>query len=185
MAEATKPSVSAQDQAKAREQKEQEAKERQAAAAPPAAPPPPPQNTLSASSVSLVPASNLGEIPEGTTRFEVMTDTWGVDPSFVRGDILTEDMDVPYDIEWAVKMGTLRPMTEPELVPMQSTTQPMNPDGSIDQEAQRSARGDAGQDADDPSKSAGAENPTQGTQAQGSGGTAPANSPTTQQRANS
>lgn len=73
--------------------------------------------------------------------FEVMTDAWGYDPQHVRGDLIRQS-DTPYDCGMALSMGTLRLAPEYDGTGMASTTQPLNPDGSIDEVAQANARGE-------------------------------------------
>lgn len=74
--------------------------------------------------------------------FEVMTDTFGYDPQFVRGDLIRQSHADHYDFDWAERMGTLRLAPEYDGTNLASTTRPLNEDGSIDEVAQANARGE-------------------------------------------
>jgi hypothetical protein len=57
--------------------------------------------------------------------FEVMIDQWGYNPAFTRGQLISREAveAVPYDLDWALSMGTVRPAPEYAGRDMRSTTE--------------------------------------------------------------
>lgn len=77
------------------------------------------------------------------TPFEVLVDTLGALGEHVRGDIVRPG-DGPYDFAWLERSGSVRRLSADEARlmeqrPMESTTQPLAADGTIDQGQQASA----------------------------------------------
>lgn len=60
--------------------------------------------------------------------YEVMTDTWGYNPELRKGDLFKR-AEVPYDVDWALKMGAIREAPEYADSGIASTTQPLGADG--------------------------------------------------------
>lgn len=77
--------------------------------------------------------------------YEVMVDTWGYDPVLERGTFVRKG-DVPYDLEWAERVGTVRraPEYEGSVVPHATKPLEMGSPARVDEDQQRSARDAAG-----------------------------------------
>jgi hypothetical protein len=83
-------------------------------------------------------AAQVGDV------YEVMVDQWGYDDhQCQRGDLLRAG-DVPYDLEWAERVGTVRKAPEYAHRFVESTTQPLTPSGRVDADVQAQARDGAG-----------------------------------------